>query len=249
MRKAPVIMFGLFLSFILHAPKQEDTPARAERVHRFEYAAGSDSVMEASIDLANRIKEPGDMVVVRLCSKDPLPLALFTNAISPTLVIGKNLSSTPNLTPQNILYLRSEDCISSYPLASAGELWVIPKGVNPPSSVESVKYCQLQIKNVASESTIKNNQSYRVELKKISTRLRDNPSLIAIVIGNYYKNPSSSLKQNLYKAQKIFEQNGTPQRQYFVRLQLWTGSYSGNPSEPELKYPNIFITEILKDCE
>jgi hypothetical protein len=250
MWKAMAMMLGLMLlSSNLQPPTQEKISPRAELVHRFEYGAGDDSIMEATLDLASRIKEHGSRVAVRLCSKDPLPLALFTNAISPTLVVAKNLGFVHNLTTQDILYLRSEDCMSSNPLASAGELWVIPRGASLPSSVESVKYCQLLINNVASAASIKSSQDYRAKLKELASKLSDNPRLILIVIGNYYENPRPILKQNLYQARKFFQQSGLPKSQYFVRLQLWTGSYSGNPSEPELRYPNIFVAEILNDCK
>ena len=224
MCKVMALLIGLvILPHNLQQPIQDGALPRAELIHRFEHGAGDDAVMEATIDLANRIKESGDKVAIRLCSKDPLPLAMFTNAISPTLMVAKNLGHVPHLTPDNILYLRAEDCMGPNPLIAAGELWVIPKGANLPSSVESLKYCQLQIKNVASESTIKNSRGYRTVLQKLSRNLRDNPKLAAIIIGNYFRTPRPDLRRNLLNAEKMFERDGTPPNQNFIRLQILDG--------------------------
>lgn len=248
MTQTIILMFGLLIFWHTLLPLQRSVRPQAELVHRFENGAGDDATIEATLDLAERIRQSGDMAAIRLCTKDPLPLALFTNAISPTLMVARTLTGSASiLTPEQIFYLRSEDCLSSNDLAGAGELWFIPKGAALPPSIESVKYCQVQYEPSVADSTIKRKRNYRAALHQLLGKLRANPEAVGVIMGNYYDRPSPRLKRNLVEAQRYLEQNGLPKTRYFVRLHIWTGNYPGDEAT-EPVYPNMFLVQLTVGC-
>jgi hypothetical protein len=89
-------------------------------------------------------------------------------------------------------------------------------------------------------------RSYQAALQKLSAKLRANPGAVGVVVGYYYKQPSLMMKRRLRGVQKMLERSGLSPERYFVRLAPWTGEQAIDPSDPEPKYPRLFVMEIAK---
>jgi hypothetical protein len=240
-------MLGLLLSSSASLPRQASVRPEAKLVHRYENRCGYSCAQELAIDLGGVYgKNPNDTVAVRLCSKEPLPVALSTSAAAYGYVISI-LEGSYGYTPERVLFLRSEDCLGSNRAITATEFWVIPKGAALPSSAESMKSNQVRIDPLGMEGLIGSARTYRAALKKLPTRLRGNPEAVGVVVGYYYKQPSLVMKRRLREVRKMLEQSGLPQDRYFVRLAPWTGEQAFDPPDPEPQYPSVFIIEIARD--
>lgn len=244
MRQALALIFGLLLSPNASVPSQVSFRPEAKLVHRYESRCGYSCVQELAIDLGGVYgTNPSDTVAVRFCSKEPLPVALFTSAADYAYAITI-LQGSYWYTPERVLFLRSEDCLGSNRAITATEFWVIPKGAALPSSAESMKSNQVRIDPLGMEGLIGSARTYRAALKKLPTRLRGNPEAVGVVVGYYYKQPSRVMKRRIREVQRTLKENGLSEDRYSVRLAPWTGEYGDD--DPEPKYPSLFVVEVAK---
>jgi hypothetical protein len=138
-----VIVTSLFLSFVVPSLGQNRTEIEAQMV-RAPFAGGDalHAIQEVALDLKAQAGAE-DRVAVRVCSKEKLPMALVTAAASP-FVLREHLEQQ-GIDGQRILFLRSEDCLARDPSIAVTEFWVVPKGAEPPASVESIRSDQAQM--------------------------------------------------------------------------------------------------------
>lgn len=224
--------------------RQESIQPGAKLVHRYERRCGHSCAQELAVDLGGvYAKKPDDIVVVRFCSKEALPLALSTSAAAYRYVISI-LTDSYGYTPERVLFLRSESCIGSVSAVTATEFWAIPQGAALPASVETVKSSQVRVDSLPMEGLIGNAHSYKAALQKLPERLRANPEAVGIVLGYYYKQPSRVMKRKLREVQRTLKQSGLSEDRYSVRLAPWTGEYGDD--DPEPKYPSLFVVEVAK---
>lgn len=149
-------------------------------VHRYERTCGYACAQEFAIDLGGVYgKHPGDTVAIRFCSKDPLPVALSTSAADYRYVISI-LEGSYDYTSDRVVFLRSENCLSSNRAVTATEFWIIPKGAAPPSSLESMKSSQVRIDPLGMLGLIGSARNYKAALQKLQTKLRANPEAVAV---------------------------------------------------------------------
>lgn len=247
MRQGLVLMIALLLSSSASLPRQARDQPEAKLVHRYEERCGYSCAQELAIDLGGVYGQNAhDKVAVRLCSKEPFPVALSTSAAAYGYVLSI-LQGSYGYTPERLLFLRSEDCLGSNRAVATTEFWVIPKGAALPSSVESVKYSQVQIDPLGTRALIENMRTYKAALQRLPTELRAKPEAVGVIVGYYYKQPNLMMKRRLSEARKMLAQSGLPQARYFVRLAPWTGEQALHPHDPEPRYPSVFIVEVLKD--
>jgi len=246
MRLALALTLGL-LPFSALLPRQVGNRPEAKLVHRYERRCGYSCAQELAIDLGGVYgKNPSDTVAVRFCSKEPLPVALSTSAADYAYVITI-LQGSYGYTPERILFLRAEDCIGSEKTGVATEFWAIPNGAALPASVELIRSSQARIDPLGMKGLVGSARSYRAALQKLPTKLLAKPGAVGVVVGYYYKQPSLMMKRRLREVQKMLERSGLPPERYFVRLAPWTGEQAIDPSDPEPKYPRVFVIEIAKD--
>lgn len=242
MRKAAVVL-GLLLCFATLSQGQESKQPEAKLV-RSPFAGGDvvHVIQEAALDLKEYASGSGDMVAIRLCSKEPMPVALSTAAASPFIML--EYLEHYGFSQERVLLLRSEDCLGDNSAIAVTEFWAVPKGATPPPSVESIKSSQARLEVVRTEDTIKNAKGYRAALQQLIAKLRAKPEAAGVVVGTYYENPSPALEQNLRKAQKVLEQNGLSANRFYVRVQPLLGERADD--EPQPKYPSLFVVEVAK---
>jgi len=242
MRKA-VVVLGLFLYFTTLSLGQESKQPEAKLV-RSPFAGGDviHVIQEAALDLKEYASGADDMVAVRVCSKEPLPVALSIAAASPFIML--EYLEHYGFSRERVLLLRSESCLGDNSAIAMTEFWAIPKGAVPPPSVESIKSSQAQLEVVRTEDTIKSAKGYGAALQKLIAKLRAKPESTGVVVGSYYEKPSLALERSLRKAQRALEQNGLSADRFYVRATPLLGERADN--DPEPKYPSLFVVEVAK---
>jgi hypothetical protein len=247
MRTSLALMFWLLLFPGVSLPGQESIQPQAKLVRKvFKRGDFISVAQEAALDLKDQASGKEDMVAVRICSQEPMPLALSMAAVNPFSMLS--YFDHYNFSRERVLFLRSEDCIGDDPAITVTEFWIIPKGAALPPSVESIKSCQAQYELVGDQSPIENEHIFRASLQKFGSKLRIRSEAVGIIGGYYYKRPSPIMKRKLREAQKFLEQMGLTRDRYFTSLQQWPGEYDENSAEHEPQYPEMEIIDISKEC-
>lgn len=241
MEKVLTSVLSIFVCFTASLC-QISEPPRAKLV-RSAFTGGDflHVIEEAALDLKEYAGEPGGIAAVRVCTKEPLPVALTTATANPFIMV--EYLEHYGFTRERISFLRAEDCGNNSAIAVT-EFWAIPKGAALPPSVESIKSSQARLEVVRSEDTIKSLRSYRIALRQLISKLRAKPEAAGVVVGSYNENRSLILEKNLRVARRVLEQSGLSRDRYFVRLMPPSGVRSDDKSAPEPKYPNLFVVEI-----
>ncbi len=242
MRKAVVVLW-LLLCFTALLLGQE-SKQREARLVRSPFAGGDvmHVIQEAALDLKEHASGAGDMAAIRLCSKEPMPVALSTAAASPFIML--EYLEHHGFSRERVLLLRSEECLGANPAIAITEFWAIPKGATPPPSVESISSSQARLEVVRTEDMIKNAKGYRAALHQLIAKLRAKPEAAGVIVGAYYETPSPALEQNLRKAQRMLERNGLSAERFYVRVKPLLGERPDD--EPQPKYPSLFVVEVAK---
>jgi len=205
---------------------------------------------EIYLDIEASAGNPGDMVAMRICSKEPLAVSLFTSVVSP-LGTGQSfvegINGRLSFAPEHVLILRSPDCPVTHAPYVPVEFWGVPKGAALPSSVESLKLCQVKVEEVSSKETVKSLSDYRESLKALALKLNANRELVGVIRGEYNIRPSGSLKRVLKESQRFLEQTGVPRQRFFVRLKS-SARYDPEYPEAEPKFPDIIAVQIAQEC-
>jgi hypothetical protein len=105
---------------------------------RYDPGAAYNTVTEDALTLSiSVVAKERARVVVRVCSKEPMPFALATAGADP-FHIAEKIAGGPDYSPEQVIFLRSEDCLSKYPSTTATEIWAIPEGASLPPHVEAL---------------------------------------------------------------------------------------------------------------
>lgn len=114
MRQALFLIIGLLLLSGLSLG-QVSTKPDSVRMRRYERGgSGFDEITEANYELTRRIDTSNDLAVVRICSRESMPLALSIATMNP-FTVARALNQGYNFSLERILFLRSEDCLGSDP--------------------------------------------------------------------------------------------------------------------------------------
>jgi hypothetical protein len=251
------MQFVLIVCFLLSIPillsDQESSQPKAVASRRLVRRGEMyHPLQEIYLDLEGSAGNPGDMIAMRICSREPLPLAMFLAVVSPIgrgeMIAKEGLNGKVFFTRDRIIILRSPDCPVTHPPYVPLEFWGVPRGAALPPFVESAKLCQVRIEGVDSDEDVKNLRAYRASLKEILAKVRANPEAVAIVRGEYNVRPSASIRRALREAERFFGRSGLPQKRYFVRLKPSAYYDPEYNREPEPKYPTVVAVRIAPNC-
>lgn len=245
MWRAVLLTIVLLSPVAILLPRSRGVQSEAKLVHRCEEGcSGYDSIMERTLDLTQEGAVRAGTVAVRVCSKEPMPLALSIAAMNP-FKVAKWMNDVYNYPSDRVVFLRSEDCLGSKSRVAATELWAVPKGAALPAFIESIRSSQAHLETVGTKTlSADGTRNYRLAVKALTKKVRAAPETIGVVVGYYFKRPSPQLKRRVSAARRILEQSGLPRDRYSVRLMPWPGERSIDPPEPEPEYPSIFIVEV-----
>ena len=164
MRKVLFLIIGLLLPSGVSLG-QVGKPA-AVQVRRCERTgSGFDAITEANYELTRIAAKPDDVAVVRVCSREPMPLALSIAAMNP-FTVARALNQGYNFALERILFLRSEDCLGPDSAVAATELWAVPKGAALPTFVESIKSNQAHLETVGTKLSWREHEKLQIGYKR-----------------------------------------------------------------------------------
>jgi hypothetical protein len=208
---------------------------------------------EIYLDLAASAGKPGDMIALRICSPDPLPVAIVEAVVDP-VSIGDDLASGAHeglkYSHDHVFILRSPTCQITHPPYIPVEFWGVPRGAGLPPASEVARLCQINVSrtnwfDVTGRN--RNARSYRAALNDLLLKLRSDSEGIAVIYGEYNLRPSMSLKRSIKDAESFFKRSGMSRNRFFVRMKPW--AYQGPAILPEQSFPNLVIVHIAKNCD
>jgi hypothetical protein len=240
MWKYSTIILVLFSSVTLFGQNSDKPEAKLIRV--FTKGDFLHTNNEAALDLREFTNGSEDKVAVRICSREPTPLALATASGRPFL-LASNLTNH-GYSPENILFLRAKNCKQYSSLIAITEFWAIPKGAALPPAVDVLKSSQVKTDEYVTKKGETKEEGFRRNLENLASKLRGEPRAVGIIAGYYLNNPSFGLKNNLQKAQRFFARSGLPKDRYFIRTLPWTGVIDFGDREPV--YPAVMSVEVTK---
>lgn len=220
---------------------QGDSRKLAHRIDRYEFGASHEEVKEAAYRLTGYIGERDDEVAVRVCSREPMPLALATAAANPfdvaAVLVGGYAYST-----KRIMFLRSEDCLSQSSMVPPTEIWAIPKGAPLPSHVQVIASDAIHSKSLGvPRASIMGHPDYRSAARRLVAELKRDPTAVGIVLGYYIDKPRPGMSRRLREVKRILERGRIEQNRFFIRLTPWNDYVSLYPRDVEPKYPSVFL--------
>ena len=240
-----LIAVPLVLSVVILVHGQGATKIEARMV-RGAFVGGDalHAIQEVALDLKAQATGPEDRVAVRVCSKEKLPIALLTATASP-FVLREHLEHH-GIEAQRILFLRSEDCLGGDPSIAVTEFWVVPKGAEPPASVESIRADRAQAQLVRAADEVKTRQDYADALQELLSKVSKRPEAVAVVVGLYYERPSALLVNNLRRARTVLLSGQGHASRVYVHTVRTSGIREGDEREPN--YPNLYVFTAEPDA-
>src|ERR1041385_2830626 len=242
-----IVWVLLLLLPVLGASAQSDSEHAARLFKRYDLGAAYNRITEDMLTLSLSIgaKERA-RVAVRVCTKEPLPFALTTAGAYP-FHIAEWLTRGYGYTAQQVIFLRSEDCLSARePTRPATEVWAIPEGAPLPPHVEALKSDEAKVVSLGERPANGGVRDYRSAVLKLIDSLRANPASKGVVFGYFLRRPSPPLERRLREVARMLERSGLPPDRYLVRPLGWNDEVSTYPSDSEPRYPSVFIVEVAK---
>lgn len=249
MRFRPKTCFLFCLLFLcgLRADAQSSGETTAKLFTRYETGASANRLNEDVLTLTlSAGSNDKARIGVRVCSKEPMSFALVTASADP-FHIAERLIDRHGYLPARIIYLRSDDCLSSQNQAEpVTEVWVIPEGASPPSHVEAATGSQVRLTSLGKEQVNRGVRDYRVALQKLIRDLRVKQDAVGVVFGYFLNRPSQVLQRRLREVTRTLKRSGLPPERYLVRPMAWNDEVSTYPPDTEPNYPSLFLLEITK---
>jgi hypothetical protein len=244
-----VVLFLLLLLPAFGVFAQSDSEHAARLFKRYDSGAGYNRVTEDVLTLSISVtgKERA-RVAVRVCSKEPMPFALATAGADP-FHIAELLTGGYGYTPERVIFLRSEDCLSKYPSRIATEIWTITEGASLPPYVDVLKSNQARFVPLGKRPANRGVRDYRSAVGEMIKTLRADPASRGVVFGYFLERPSTMLQRRLREVRRILEQSGVPPDRYLVRPIGWNDEVSTYPPDSEPVYPSLFVVEVVKTAQ
>ena len=246
-------MLAIFLTpllttiFSVFALWPQESHPRASLVERCNSNCASYYRMTESTLTLRILRPPAEMAVLRICSRQSMPLALVNANMRPH-VYANFIENTHGIPRNRILFLRSEDCLGSNPEITVTELWSVPQGAALPSHVEAIESCQYQFQFLGRRPRgareFEGAVNYRQALDQLIRELRANSNAVGVIWGYILEQPSQGLQQRMSEARRIMAQSGLAENRYQVKLEHWYDVEEG----PRPQYPSVFIVSVADRC-
>ncbi len=252
MRKT--ICLGLLLivwSTVVVGQTEKDKPRLLSRLDpRGEDVLNEIDKLELVVKSDFDLKE--DTIAVRVCSDDPLPVALSMAQGLPFVTTVK--LEKLGIPKSRIYYLRQSRGCRVWPNNYAlTEYWLIPRNAEFPEFDEAVEAsCLSGYQLTNGDSLTKEEwfeidtleqvtpQSYDLVLDKVLNQLKQNKSAVTIIRVPYYRlSPTAELKARLRHTLDYLKVNGIASHRVYVR-RIYDGSRPPFHGD-EPKYPDIFV--------
>ncbi|HEX7316774.1 MAG TPA: hypothetical protein VF297_22930 [Pyrinomonadaceae bacterium] len=251
-----VAICSLILSAALCAPLAAQADGGRPRLLRYFDASGGDvlnGIYKLGLELGPTVK-PGDAVAIRVCSADPMPVALAAAMGDP---FQTALKLTQVGVPRaSIYYLRQErDCPLVRDNYARTEYWFVPAEAGLPEFAEArrasaVSGYQLtradrllpdDVTDVGAQGLDKlTPQSYAAVLEKAAALLRDNKSAVVVIQVPYYSRMQTpELTRRVRETRAYLSGRQVAAHRVYVK-RVFAGDRAVTP-EDKLLYPDITV--------
>ena len=184
-------------------------------------------------------------VAIRLCSTEPIQLALVKSALSlPAVLETFAILGYPN---EKIVVLKSKDCISKYTEVTTAEVWTIFPNFELPSYDEKYLPNEIDITRIGDWMGMEylGNPNYIQNTYKVVEELEKDKSAIGVVLGVYRKNPKD-INKKFSRINKLLKNSGLDNSRYIFQVFRWRQELSLDPLEKGHIYPAFFVVKIHK---
>ena len=208
---------------------------------RYDRGGWQNGFIEDTLTLKIDVKpEQRFTIALRVCSKEPLPLALVTTDADPFFVT-EWLVSAYGYSPERLVYLRSEDCLGKDPAKGVTEIWTMSQGASFPPHIERVPFTDAQRIPLGKKPAFNGVRDYREAVTALIKELQVNPAARGLVIGyhGYWGKLSPKLRRRLKQVTTMFERSGLSRDRYLVHVTGFNGE--SWESQPETQYPEVYI--------
>ncbi len=247
--KAYQYLWQFLMVFLVSLPvsAQSNAESTARLFIRYEHGAAPHRIGEDVLTLTLTINsEARARVAIRVCSRESMPFALATAGADPFLIADRLVNAYAYL-PERVIFLRSEDCLSSENQSEPiTEIWAIPEGASLPPHVEALQSNQASLIPFGKRPANRGVRDYRTAVGALIKNLRANPTSKGVVFGYFLKRPSAMLQRRLREVRRILEQSGLPPDRYLVRPIGWNDEVSTYPPDSEPRYPSVFVVKVAK---
>lgn len=212
--------------------------------------SGLDGMMEYTTSILEYFKDyPSSTVVLSLCTKKPLPIAIATAAIEP-LTLARYLSHY-YVPVEKIVVSRAAFCSGKLATNTATDLWMVLPTNRFPKMIDSVKVCQIKIRELKSRQDASGNirigtNNYLAAANKLVSELKANPKATGVIVGYYIGEPPQAILKKLKRVQRLLKRSGLAPARYYVRPLHWTGFPE---VEDQLGHLSIELVEIDSVCQ
>lgn len=184
--------------------------------------------------------------VIRLCSKESIEPALLKSALSfPTMIISFN---SLGFSGENIIVLKSPDCISKAPVESVTvptEIYAVPPGDDLPSYSEKYISDEIIIKDFnRKDRRYTGTLDYLKNAGKFIKELQKDVSAQGVIFGAYCSDPKE-INVPLLKVSNLLKKSAIKETQYKVQKFKWVDlECSESPGKPH-KFPALYLIRIV----
>lgn len=235
--------FWLWLVLVLAAA---GTPCFAQQTSavlfkRYDPGAAYNRVIEDILTLTIAVKpENRATIAVRVCSKQPLPLAIFPASADP-FQMAELLTGGYAYLPERVVFLRAEDCLGKDPLRGITEIWTLSEGASLPPHIEKVVSTDAQCVPLGKKPAKLHIgvRDYKTALDDLIKELQRDPSARGVAVGFFLKRPSSALRRRMREVKSTLDRSGLPPDRYLVYTAYFNAEASD--SDPEPLYPEVYI--------
>ncbi|MFL6253576.1 MAG: hypothetical protein ACJ74T_01000 [Pyrinomonadaceae bacterium] len=247
----------LVLSLVLCAPQAAQTNNAQPQLLRAFDASGGDvlnGIYKLGLELGATFHPEGDAFAIRVCSADPLPVALATAMGDPfqtTLKLSKG-----GIPMASMYYLRqSENCPLVRDNYARTEYWYVPEAAGLPEFAEARRASTLsgyqltragyllpeEIPEVSEKGLEKlTPQSYAAVLEKAAGLLRDHKSAVVVLQVPYFgKTPTPELNRRVAETRAYLSGRRVAAHRIYVK-RLYAADRVLEPADVPL-YPDITV--------
>jgi hypothetical protein len=251
-----VAICSLILSLALCAPHAAQTDGARPRLLRAFDASGGDvlnGIYKLGLELGPTFRPGGDAVAIRVCSADPMPVALAAAKGDPfqtTLKLSK-----VGIPKASMYYLRQErNCPLVRDNYARTEYWLVPADAGLPEFAEARRASALsgyqltradyllpeEVLEVSEKGLDKlTPQSYSAVLERVAGLLRDNKSAVVVLQVPYYRStPTPELTRRVAATRAFLSGRQVAAHRIYVKR-----IYAADRATPEDKalYPDITV--------
>jgi hypothetical protein len=244
----------LLFSLLLGNPAQAKNPLQARMLAAFGNDGGDllNMLYKMGLEVDSTFDRAGDTFAIRVCSNEPLRIALPVAAGAPFLTTIK--LEKLGIPKSRIYYLRqNRNCTIPKNGYAFTEYWLVPKGAQFPEHAEARSAANLLGYQFTNWGQIEKGdrhevdddiewltpQSYTTTLDKVVALLKEHKNAIAVFVVPYYtRSTSRQFNKRLAEAESYIRRNG------IASYRLHTKRFFGGPLShtPEMQqYPNIFV--------